>query len=37
MLAFIAIGHTAAAIKGDMKPFLDEIMEHVKQGLQARG
>ncbi|KAF4581337.1 phosphatidylinositol kinase- protein kinase tor1 [Pleurotus pulmonarius] len=35
--AFIAIGHTAAAIKGDMKPFLDDIMEHVKQGLQARG
>ncbi|KAG5219649.1 phosphatidylinositol kinase- protein kinase [Salix suchowensis] len=35
--AFIAIGHTATAIKGDMKPFLDDIMEHVKQGLQARG
>ncbi|KDQ22311.1 hypothetical protein PLEOSDRAFT_1051426 [Pleurotus ostreatus PC15] len=26
--AFIAIGHTATAIKGDMKPFLDDIMEH---------
>ncbi|KAL4269010.1 Serine/threonine-protein kinase TOR [Pleurotus pulmonarius] len=35
--AFIAIGHTAAAINGDMKPFLEPIMLQVKLGLQARG
>ncbi|KAF4593864.1 phosphatidylinositol kinase- protein kinase tor1 [Pleurotus pulmonarius] len=34
---FIAIGHTAAAINGDMKPFLEPIMLQVKLGLQARG
>ncbi|KAF9006075.1 phosphatidylinositol 3-kinase [Cyathus striatus] len=35
--AFIAIGHTATAVGSDMKPFLDSIMSHIKQGLQARG
>ena len=36
-VAFIAIGHTATAIGSDMKPFLDEIMMQIKQGLQGRG
>ncbi|KAF8074724.1 phosphatidylinositol 3-kinase [Lyophyllum atratum] len=35
--AFIAIGHTATAVGSDMKPFLDSIMMHIKQGLQGRG
>ncbi|KII85882.1 hypothetical protein PLICRDRAFT_144570 [Plicaturopsis crispa FD-325 SS-3] len=35
--AFIAIGHTAAAVGSDMKPFLDSIMVQIKQGLQMRG
>ncbi|KAF9054520.1 atypical PIKK FRAP protein kinase [Panaeolus papilionaceus] len=35
--AFIAIGHTAKAVTSEMKPFLDSIMMHIKQGLQGRG
>ncbi|PFH51827.1 hypothetical protein AMATHDRAFT_58344 [Amanita thiersii Skay4041] len=35
--AFIAIGHTANAVRSDMKPFLEPIMAHIKQGLQGRG
>ena len=35
--AFIAIGHTAAAVGSDMKPFLEPVMMHIKQGLQMRG
>lgn len=35
--AFLAIGHTATAVGSDMKPFLDLIMAHIKQGLQGRG
>ncbi|KAF9223956.1 phosphatidylinositol 3-kinase [Gyrodon lividus] len=35
--AFIAIGHTAAAVGSDMKPFLDSIMLQIKSGLQQRG
>ncbi|KAL0953824.1 hypothetical protein HGRIS_005004 [Hohenbuehelia grisea] len=35
--AFIAIGHTAAAVGSDMKQFLDPIMTQIKLGLQARG
>ncbi|TRM60259.1 armadillo-type protein [Schizophyllum amplum] len=35
--AFVAIGHTAAAVGSDMKPFLDPIMGQIKAGLQARG
>ncbi|KIK08874.1 hypothetical protein K443DRAFT_655406 [Laccaria amethystina LaAM-08-1] len=35
--AFIAIGHTATAVTSDMKPFLDSIMMHIKQGLQGQG
>lgn len=37
LIAFIAIGHTATAVGSDMKPFLDSIMMHIKQGLQGRG
>ncbi|KAL1687363.1 armadillo-type protein [Schizophyllum commune] len=35
--AFVAIGHTAAAVGSDMKPFLEPIMGQIKAGLQARG
>ena len=35
--AFIAIGHVATAMGSDMKPFLEPIMVHIKQGLQMRG
>jgi FKBP12-rapamycin complex-associated protein len=35
--AFIAIGHTAAAMGSDMKPFLEPIMTQIKHGLQGRG
>lgn len=35
--AFIAVGHTAAAMGSDMKPFLDSIMGHIKLGLQGKG
>ncbi|KAJ7623177.1 phosphatidylinositol 3-kinase [Roridomyces roridus] len=35
-LAFIAIGHTAAAVKSDIKPYLDLTMEHIKLGLQVQ-
>ncbi|KAI6023936.1 hypothetical protein PISMIDRAFT_679672 [Pisolithus microcarpus 441] len=35
--AFIAIGHIAAAVGSDMKPFLDSIMLQIKRGLQQRG
>jgi len=37
IIAFIAIGHTATAVGSEMKPFLDSIMSHIKQGLQSRG
>ncbi|OSX64010.1 hypothetical protein POSPLADRAFT_1065405 [Postia placenta MAD-698-R-SB12] len=36
-VAFIAIGHVASAMGSDMKPFLDSVMAHIKQGLQIRG
>ncbi|KAI0332653.1 TOR kinase, partial [Cubamyces sp. BRFM 1775] len=36
-VAFIAIGHVATAVGSDMKPFLESIMTHIKQGLQLRG
>ncbi|EKM51709.1 uncharacterized protein PHACADRAFT_262011 [Phanerochaete carnosa HHB-10118-sp] len=36
-VAFIAIGHVASAVGSEMKPFLDSIMHHIKQGLQMRG
>lgn len=35
--AFIAIGQVSTSVKGDMKKFLDLIMDNVKQGLQMRG
>ncbi|KAI0091642.1 phosphatidylinositol 3-kinase [Irpex rosettiformis] len=35
--AFIAIGHVATAVGSEMKPFLDAIMSHIKQGLQMHG
>ncbi|KAM6497086.1 phosphatidylinositol 3-kinase [Amanita muscaria] len=35
--AFIAIGHTANAVRSDMKPFLEPIIVQIKLGLQARG
>ncbi|EGN96671.1 hypothetical protein SERLA73DRAFT_170096 [Serpula lacrymans var. lacrymans S7.3] len=34
--AFIAIGHTAAAVTSEMKRFLEPIMGQIKLGLQAR-
>ncbi|KZT69244.1 phosphatidylinositol 3-kinase [Daedalea quercina L-15889] len=36
-VAFIAIGHVASAMGSEMKPFLESIMYHIKQGLQSRG
>ncbi|EPS96224.1 hypothetical protein FOMPIDRAFT_1167701 [Fomitopsis schrenkii] len=36
-VAFIAIGHVASAMGSEMKPFLESIMLHIKQGLQMRG
>lgn len=36
-IAFIAIGHVASAIGSEMKPFLQPVMVHIKQGLQMRG
>ncbi|KZT10185.1 atypical/PIKK/FRAP protein kinase [Laetiporus sulphureus 93-53] len=36
-VAFIAIGHVARAVGSEMKPFLEPIMGHIKQGLQMRG
>ncbi|KAF7309844.1 Serine/threonine-protein kinase TOR [Mycena indigotica] len=33
--AFIAIGHTAGVVKSEMKPFLDNTMDRIMQGLQA--
>ncbi|PSR71034.1 hypothetical protein PHLCEN_2v13082 [Hermanssonia centrifuga] len=36
-VAFIAIGHVASAVGSEMKPFLDSVMTHIKQGLQMRG
>ncbi|KAJ3547494.1 hypothetical protein NM688_g5399 [Phlebia brevispora] len=36
-VAFIAIGHVASAVGSEMKPFLDSVMFHIKQGLQMRG
>ncbi|EIW52012.1 atypical/PIKK/FRAP protein kinase [Trametes versicolor FP-101664 SS1] len=36
-VAFIAIGHVATAVGSDMKPFLETIMTHVKQGLSMKG
>ena len=36
-IAFIAIGHVAKAVGSDMKGFLEQIMEQIKLGLQARG
>ncbi|KAK2463572.1 hypothetical protein APHAL10511_004323 [Amanita phalloides] len=35
--SFIAIGHTANAVRGDIKPFLEPVMAQIKQGLQTRG
>lgn len=35
--AFISIGHTANAVRSDMKQFLEPIMAQIKQGLQTRG
>jgi hypothetical protein len=37
MVAFIAIGHTATAVGSEMKPFLGQIMDKIKRGLQMRG
>ena len=37
IVAFIAIGHVAKAVGSDMKAFLEQIMEQIKLGLQARG
>ncbi|EMD33021.1 hypothetical protein CERSUDRAFT_99034 [Gelatoporia subvermispora B] len=34
-IAFIAIRHVATAVRTDMKPLLDSIMTHIKQGLQV--
>ncbi|KAJ7066549.1 phosphatidylinositol 3-kinase [Mycena amicta] len=34
-MAFTAIGHTAVVVKSEMKPFLETIMDHIKQGLQT--
>lgn len=36
-VAFIALGHVATAVGSDMKPFLETIMTHVKQGLSMKG
>ncbi|KAG8958873.1 phosphatidylinositol kinase- protein kinase tor1 [Tulasnella sp. 419] len=36
-LAFVAIGHVAAAVGSDMKGFLEPIMASIKEGLQQRG
>ncbi|KAJ7180725.1 phosphatidylinositol 3-kinase [Mycena filopes] len=35
-MAFTAIGYTAAAVKSDMKPYLDSTMHHIKLSLQAQ-
>ncbi|KAJ7429881.1 phosphatidylinositol 3-kinase [Mycena galericulata] len=37
-MAFIAIGHTATAVKSDLKPYLDSTMEHIKKkNVEAEG
>ncbi|KIJ55748.1 hypothetical protein M422DRAFT_24274 [Sphaerobolus stellatus SS14] len=36
-IAYIAIGHVAAAVGSEMKPFLDSIMHNIKLALQMRG
>lgn len=36
-IAFIAIGHVASAVGSEMKPFLESVMNHIKQGLQMHG
>ncbi|KAG6864919.1 hypothetical protein C0991_006407, partial [Blastosporella zonata] len=35
--ALLAIGNTATAVGGDIVPFLDTIMMHIKRGFQERG
>ena len=35
--AFVAIGQIATSVGCDMKPFLEPIMDQIKQGLQQKG
>ncbi|KAF8064841.1 phosphatidylinositol 3-kinase [Lyophyllum atratum] len=34
--AFIAIGRTATAVGGEIKPYLESIMKYIKEGLEGR-
>lgn len=36
-LAFVAIGHVASAVGSEIKQFLEQIMVHIKEGLQQHG
>jgi hypothetical protein len=36
-IAFISVGHVAAAVGSEMKTFLDPIMANIKEGLLMRG
>ncbi|KAJ7759255.1 phosphatidylinositol 3-kinase [Mycena metata] len=35
-MAFTAVGHTATAVKSDIKPYLDSTMHHIKLSLQGQ-
>ncbi|KAH7327672.1 atypical/PIKK/FRAP protein kinase [Rhizoctonia solani] len=36
-IAFVAIGHVASAVGSEIKQFLEQIMVHIKEGLQQHG
>ncbi|KAG8741303.1 phosphatidylinositol kinase- protein kinase tor1 [Ceratobasidium sp. 414] len=36
-IAFVAIGHVASAVGSEIKQFLEQIMAHIKEGLQLHG
>ncbi|KAG9127299.1 phosphatidylinositol kinase- protein kinase tor1 [Ceratobasidium sp. 392] len=36
-IAFVAIGHVASAVGSEIKQFLEQIMVHIKEGLQLHG
>ena len=35
--SFVAIGHVATAVESEMKPFLDQILASIKEGLLLKG
>lgn len=37
IIAFVAIGHVASAVGSEIKQFLEQIMVHIKEGLQLHG